>query len=196
MKGPLFFSVSPSSEHNNLGYNDISAVHDIGQGIACEAVFTFILVFSVLGCTDEHRPFFGSPALGIGLTVGVLHLALVGPGSSTISILSTLPFVYLTLPHPTPPFATSPYPTQPHLTRPDPTPPHPNITYPPSPYPIPSNITLPNRTLPYPTHPTLPHPTLPYPTQPYPTPLHPIPLHPNLLYLAHRIAIVNSVDLF
>ena len=113
MKGPLFFSVSPSSEHNNLGYNDISAVHDIGQCIACEAVFTFILVFSVLGCTDEHRPFFGSPALGIGLTVGVLHLALVGP-PQYISFQPALP--YLTLSHPPSPYTTSPYPTHSGMT--------------------------------------------------------------------------------
>ena len=142
----LFSSVSPSSVHNNLGYNDISAVHDIGQGIACEAVFTFILVFSVLGCTDEHRPFFGSPALGIGLTVGVLHLALVGP-PQYISYLPCPALPNLTLPHPTltlhhinSPYSTPSHPTPPHANQP-PTPPHP-------------------------INPTQPYPTLPIPFTP------------------------------
>ena len=160
MKDPLFFSVSPSSEHNNLGYNDISAVHDIGQGIACEAVFTFILVFSVLGCTDEHRPFFGSPALGIGLTVGVLHLALVGP-----------PQYISFLPCPTLPYPIHPYPTPPHLTLLNTISPYSTScmqTYP-----------LPDLTQPYhnsPNH-AQPQSTLPYPTLP----------RRNLPYLVHQI---------
>lgn len=68
-------SVSPSAVHDNLGVTSVSGAIDAGQGFVCEAIFTFILVMSIYGCTDSHRPFFGSPALGIGLTVGVMHLA-------------------------------------------------------------------------------------------------------------------------
>lgn len=48
-----------------------------GQGFVCEMIFTFILVMSIFGTTDPNRALFGSPALGIGLTVGVVHLAAV-----------------------------------------------------------------------------------------------------------------------
>lgn len=66
--------VTPSETHSNLGVTS-SPLLDAGQAFGCEVIFTFILVFSIFGCTDGNRPFFGSPALGIGLTVGVMHLA-------------------------------------------------------------------------------------------------------------------------
>ena len=69
----LHSRVTPSSTHGNLGVTG-SSLLDGGEMFGCEVIFTFVLVFSIFGCTDGNRPFFGSPALGIGLTVGVLHL--------------------------------------------------------------------------------------------------------------------------
>ncbi|KAL4218102.1 Aquaporin-4 [Mactra antiquata] len=71
----LLKGVTPSTVHSNLGLTLINDNISDGQGFACELIFTFILVMSIYGCTDPNRPFFGSPALGIGLTVGCMHLA-------------------------------------------------------------------------------------------------------------------------
>ena len=71
----LIRSITPDAVHSNLGVNTVSPLLSEAKGFGCELVDTFILVFSIFGCTDENRPFFGSPALGIGLTVGVLHLS-------------------------------------------------------------------------------------------------------------------------
>lgn len=71
------FRVTPPAAHNNLGLTEIHPEIDVIQGVTCEAIFTFILVFSIYGCTDSNRPMFGSPAVGIGLTIAVVHLAAV-----------------------------------------------------------------------------------------------------------------------
>lgn len=68
-------SVTPDEVHSDLGVNTVGPLLSVAEGFGCELVYTFILVFSIFGCTDENRPFFGSPALGIGLTIAVLHLA-------------------------------------------------------------------------------------------------------------------------
>lgn len=71
----LLKGITPSRLHENLGLTSVHADLTGGQAFACELVFTFILVFSIFGTTDPNRALFGSPALGIGLTVGVVHLA-------------------------------------------------------------------------------------------------------------------------
>lgn len=71
----LLKGVTPDPLHSDLGVNTVSPLLSLAEGFGCEVVYTFILVFSIFGCTDDRRPFFGSPALGIGLTVGVLHLS-------------------------------------------------------------------------------------------------------------------------
>ncbi|KAL4229080.1 hypothetical protein ACF0H5_012119 [Mactra antiquata] len=71
----LLKGVSPSTVHSNLGLTTINSDISAGQGLACELIFTLILVTSIFGTTDPNRVLFGSPALGIGLTVTVCHLA-------------------------------------------------------------------------------------------------------------------------
>lgn len=68
---------TPDRLHSNLGLTEINEELNVWQGLVCEIMFTFILVMSIMGCTDSNRPFFGSPALGIGLTVAVVHLAAI-----------------------------------------------------------------------------------------------------------------------
>ena len=68
-------SVSPDVVHNNLGLTLVSSSLTAAQGFGCETIFTFILVMSIYGCTDGNRPMFGSPAVGIGFTIAVVHLA-------------------------------------------------------------------------------------------------------------------------
>lgn len=68
-------SVTVDRIHSNLGLNTVSDQMSAAEGFGCELIYTFILVTSIFGCTDGNRPLFGSPALGIGLTVGVLHFA-------------------------------------------------------------------------------------------------------------------------
>nr|QIE08067.1 aquaporin 1 [Sinonovacula constricta] len=70
-------TVTPSRLHSDLGMTTLSNDLDAGQGFGCELVFTFILVMSILGCTDNNRPMFGSPAVGIGITITVVHLAAI-----------------------------------------------------------------------------------------------------------------------
>jgi hypothetical protein len=69
--------VTPTALHGNLGITSLNNELSEGQGLVCEMVFTFILVMSIFGTTDPNRALFGSPALGIGFTVGVVHLAAV-----------------------------------------------------------------------------------------------------------------------
>jgi glycerol uptake facilitator-like aquaporin len=69
--------VTPPRFHGNLGVTSLNNEISEGQGLVCEIVYTFILVMSIFGTTDPNRALFGSPALGIGLTVGVVHLAAV-----------------------------------------------------------------------------------------------------------------------
>ncbi|XP_052770365.1 aquaporin FA-CHIP-like [Mya arenaria] len=71
----LLKGVTPGELNDNLGLTTINPDLNGGQAVACEIVFTFILVMSIFGCTDPSRALFGSPALGIGLTVSVLHFA-------------------------------------------------------------------------------------------------------------------------
>ncbi|WAR21889.1 AQPA-like protein [Mya arenaria] len=71
----LLKGVTPGELNDNLGLTTINPDLNGGQAVACEMVFTFILVMSIFGCTDPNRALFGSPALGIGLTVSVLHFA-------------------------------------------------------------------------------------------------------------------------
>ena len=73
----LEFRVTPSSVHGNLGLTEVHGNLDPVQAVVCEGIFTFILVCSIYGCTDSNRPMFGSPAVGIGLTIAVVHLAAV-----------------------------------------------------------------------------------------------------------------------
>ncbi|XP_060598108.1 aquaporin-4-like [Ruditapes philippinarum] len=68
---------TPSRLHNNLAVTTINPELNVGQGLGCEIIFTFILVMSIMGCTDMNRPLFGSPAIGIGFTVAVVHLAAI-----------------------------------------------------------------------------------------------------------------------
>jgi glycerol uptake facilitator-like aquaporin len=69
--------VTPTALHGNLGITSLNNEISEGQGLVCEIVFTFILVMSIFGTTDPNRALFGSPALGIGFTVAVVHLAAV-----------------------------------------------------------------------------------------------------------------------
>ncbi|XP_060576032.1 aquaporin AQPAe.a-like [Ruditapes philippinarum] len=69
--------VLPSRFHENLGMTTLYSELSEGQGLVCEIVFTFILVMSIFGTTDPNRALFGSPALGIGFTVAVVHLAAI-----------------------------------------------------------------------------------------------------------------------
>ncbi|KAH3700204.1 aquaporin AQPAn.G-like [Dreissena polymorpha] len=71
----LLKGVTPSYLHGNLGVTSVHMGLSGGQGFACEFVLTFLLVTSVFACTDTNRTLCGSPSLGIGITVGVLHLA-------------------------------------------------------------------------------------------------------------------------
>ncbi|WAR21867.1 AQPA-like protein, partial [Mya arenaria] len=71
----LLKGVTPGALNDNLGLTTVKPDLNGGQAFACELVFTFILVMSIFGCTDPSRALFGSPALGIGLTVSVLHFA-------------------------------------------------------------------------------------------------------------------------
>ncbi|WAR21870.1 AQP1-like protein, partial [Mya arenaria] len=73
----LLKGVTPGDLNDNLGLTTVNPDINVGQAVACELVFTFILVMSVFGCTDPNRALFGSPALGIGLTVSVLHFVAV-----------------------------------------------------------------------------------------------------------------------
>ncbi|XP_053409128.1 aquaporin AQPAe.a-like isoform X4 [Mercenaria mercenaria] len=73
----LLKGVTPSALHGNLGLTSVNSELTEGQGFMCEFVFTFILVMSIFGTTDSNRALLGSPALGIGLTVGVVHLAAI-----------------------------------------------------------------------------------------------------------------------
>lgn len=68
-------SVTPDAVHDDLGANGVSPLLTAAEGFGCEFVYSFVLVFSIFGCTDDKRPFFGSPAMGVGLTVAVLHFA-------------------------------------------------------------------------------------------------------------------------
>ncbi|XP_052773692.1 aquaporin-5-like [Mya arenaria] len=71
----LLKGVTPDELNDNLGLNTVNPELNGGQAVVCELVFTFILVMSICGCTDPNRALLGSPALGIGLTVSVLHFA-------------------------------------------------------------------------------------------------------------------------
>ncbi|XP_052773593.1 aquaporin-5-like [Mya arenaria] len=71
----LLKGLTPAELNDNLGLTTVNPDLNGGQAFACELVFTFILVMSIFGCTDPNRALFGSPALGIGLTVSVLHFA-------------------------------------------------------------------------------------------------------------------------
>ncbi|WAR21869.1 AQP2-like protein [Mya arenaria] len=71
----LLKSVTPGELNDNLGLTTINPDLNGVQAVVCELVFTFILVMSIFGCTDPNRALLGSPALGIGLTVSVLHFA-------------------------------------------------------------------------------------------------------------------------
>ena len=80
----LEFRVTPSSVHGNLGLTEVHGNLDPVQAVVCEGIFTFILVCSIYGCTDSNRPMFGSPAVGIGLTIAVVHLAAVSRHRCTL----------------------------------------------------------------------------------------------------------------
>ncbi|WAR17101.1 AQP4-like protein, partial [Mya arenaria] len=69
--------VTPPYLHGNLGVTSVNGDMSVAQGFVCEALFTFILVMSIFGCTDRHRPMFGSPAVGVGITIAAVHLAAV-----------------------------------------------------------------------------------------------------------------------
>jgi len=56
---------------------DVNEELTAGQGFVFELIFTYILVLSILGVTDQNRPKFGSPAVEIGLTIATVHLAAV-----------------------------------------------------------------------------------------------------------------------
>ncbi|KAH3868507.1 aquaporin AQPAn.G-like [Dreissena polymorpha] len=71
----LLKGVTPSYLHGNLAVTRVHEGLSGGQGFACEFVFTFLLLTSIFACTDTNRTLCGSPALGIGITVGVIHLA-------------------------------------------------------------------------------------------------------------------------
>ncbi|XP_060576031.1 aquaporin-5-like isoform X2 [Ruditapes philippinarum] len=73
----LLKGVTPTALHGNLGITSLNNEISEGQGLVCEIVFTFILVMSIFGTTDPNRALFGSPALGIGFTVAVVHLAAI-----------------------------------------------------------------------------------------------------------------------
>ncbi|XP_052762100.1 aquaporin AQPAe.a-like [Mya arenaria] len=69
--------VTPPYLHGNLGVTSVNGDMSVAQGFVCEALFTFILVMSIFGCTDRHRPMFGSPAVGVGITIAAVHLAAI-----------------------------------------------------------------------------------------------------------------------
>ncbi|KAK7091111.1 hypothetical protein V1264_008840 [Littorina saxatilis] len=73
--GFLLKGLTPDDFHSNLAVTSVNAQLTTGQGLGVEIILTFVLVFVIFGTTDENRPSFGSPALLIGLTVTLLHLA-------------------------------------------------------------------------------------------------------------------------
>ncbi|CAL1534272.1 unnamed protein product, partial [Lymnaea stagnalis] len=73
--GFILKGVTPSIHHNNLAVTSLSAGVTPAQGFGIELILTFCLVTVIFGTTDSNRASFGSPALLIGLTVTVGHLA-------------------------------------------------------------------------------------------------------------------------
>ncbi|KAK7452791.1 hypothetical protein BaRGS_00039723, partial [Batillaria attramentaria] len=74
--GFILKGVTPdTTAFDNLAVTNVNAELTVGQGLGVEIILTFVLVSVIFGTTDPSRPSFGSPALLIGLTVTVLHLA-------------------------------------------------------------------------------------------------------------------------
>nr|KAG5685870.1 hypothetical protein BaRGS_003070 [Batillaria attramentaria] len=74
--GFILKGVTPdTTAFDNLAVTNVNAELTVGQGVGVEIILTFVLVSVIFGTTDPSRPSFGSPALLIGLTVTVLHLA-------------------------------------------------------------------------------------------------------------------------
>nr|BDI24354.1 aquaporin-2 [Peronia verruculata] len=73
--GFILKGLSPSRFHDNLAVTKLGSEVTQAQGFGVELLLTFVLVTVIFGTTDPNRASFGSPALLIGLTVSVGHLA-------------------------------------------------------------------------------------------------------------------------
>ncbi|XP_059175182.1 aquaporin-5-like isoform X2 [Physella acuta] len=73
--GFLLKGLTPHIFHKNLAVTSLGNGVTPAQGFGVELILTFVLVAVIFGTTDPNRPSFGSPALLIGLTVTLGHLA-------------------------------------------------------------------------------------------------------------------------
>ncbi|CAG5123908.1 unnamed protein product, partial [Candidula unifasciata] len=73
--GFLLKGLTPSNFHGNLAVTGLGPGVTPAQGFGVELLLTFTLVTVIFGTTDPNRASFGSPALLIGLTVTLGHLA-------------------------------------------------------------------------------------------------------------------------
>nr|AOS89753.1 aquaporin [Helix pomatia] len=73
--GFLLKGLTPTRFHDNLAVTNLGHGVTQAQGFGVELLLTFTLVTVIFGTTDPNRASFGSPALLIGLTVTLGHLA-------------------------------------------------------------------------------------------------------------------------
>ncbi|RUS77374.1 hypothetical protein EGW08_014854 [Elysia chlorotica] len=73
--GFILKGLTLSPQNKNLAVTGLSDGVTQAQGFGMELILTFVLVTVIFGTTDPNRASFGSPALLIGLTVTVGHLA-------------------------------------------------------------------------------------------------------------------------
>lgn len=79
-----FFLKGVTIEGGGLGVTRLNGIN-AGQGFAIELFLTFVLVAVIFASTDSNRSHFGNPAIVIGLTVAMSHLAAVPLTGSSIN---------------------------------------------------------------------------------------------------------------
>lgn len=80
-----FFLKGVAWEGAGLGVTRLNGGINAGQGFAIEMFLTFILVAVIFASTDGNRSHFGNPAIVIGLTVTLSHLAAIPFTGSSIN---------------------------------------------------------------------------------------------------------------
>ncbi|XP_005111061.2 aquaporin-5 isoform X2 [Aplysia californica] len=73
--GYILKGLTPDGHHADLAVTGLGKDVTQAQGFGVELLLTFVLVTVIFGTTDSNRPGFGSPALLIGLTVTLGHVA-------------------------------------------------------------------------------------------------------------------------
>ncbi|GFS14283.1 aquaporin [Elysia marginata] len=73
--GFILKGLTLSPQDDNLAVTSLADGVTQAQGFGMELILTFCLVTVIFGTTDPHRASFGSPAVLIGLTVTLGHLA-------------------------------------------------------------------------------------------------------------------------